>query len=164
VRFECDTTSLRQTTPMEYAQRFLFGGLVTVVATLVADRWGPVIGGLLLAFPGIFPAGVTLVEKHKIEREAAVGKTGLASARGEASVEAAGASAGTWGLVGFALVVWKESAIHSLPVMLGGASLAWILVAGIAWWIRDKHAVLAKEKSSALQLSRLGKNKAASSK
>ena len=144
MRFKLETTSLRQTTPMEYTRRFLFGGLATVVATLIANKWGPVIGGMFLAFPGIFPAGVSLVEKHKIDREAAAGKTGLASARGEASVEAAGASAGTWGLAAFALVVWKESAIHSLPVLLGWAALAWATVSGMAWWVRDKHALLTK--------------------
>jgi hypothetical protein len=98
-----------------------------------------VIGGVFLAFPGIFPAGVSLVEKHKISRETEEGKVGVAAARGEASVEATGASAGAWGLAGFALVVWKESAIHSLPVMLGCAALAWLAVSWTAWTIRDKH-------------------------
>jgi hypothetical protein len=140
VRFKLQTTSLRETTAAEYARRFLFGGVVTVVATLIADRWGPVIGGLFLAFPGIFPAGVSLVEKHKIQREREVGKMGVAAARAEASVEAAGASAGAWGLAGFGLVVWKESGIRSLPVMLVCAGLAWVVVSGIVWMFRDKHA------------------------
>ena len=144
MRFRIQTASLRATTPMEYARRFLFGGLVTVVATLIADKWGPVIGGMFLAFPGIFPAGVSLVEKHKIEREAKEGKVGVAEARAEASVEATGASAGTWGLAGFALVVWKESTIHSLPVMLACAGLAWVVVSWVAWMLRDKHAVLTR--------------------
>jgi hypothetical protein len=144
VRFKVQTASLRETTAMGYAQRFLFGGLVTVVATLIAEKWGPVIGGMFLAFPGIFPAGVSLVEKHKIDREAAAGKTGVASARGQASVEAAGASAGAWGLAAFALVVWKESALHSLPMTLGCAMLAWVMVSAIVWSVRDKHAALTK--------------------
>jgi len=45
--------------------RFVFGGMVTALAGLVADHYGPILGGLFLAFPGIFPAGVSLVEKHK---------------------------------------------------------------------------------------------------
>ncbi|WP_158787422.1 hypothetical protein [Granulicella sp. L46] len=144
MRVKLQTASLHETTVMEYAQRFLFGGLVTVVATLIADKCGPVIGGLFLAFPGIFPAGLSLVEKHKIDREAAAGNTGVASGQGQASVEAAGASAGTWGLAGFALVVWKESTLHSLPVTLGWALLAWVTMSGIVWWVRDKHAALTK--------------------
>ena len=139
MRFRLQTASLRATTPMQYAQRFLFGGLVTVVATLIADKWGPVVGGMFLAFPGIFPAGVSLVEKHKIDRESQEGKVGLALARGEASVEATGASAGTWGLAGFALVVWKESTTHSLPAMLACAGAAWVALSWIAWIVRDRR-------------------------
>ena len=146
MRLRVQTASLRATTPMQYAQRFLFGGLVTVVATLIADKWGPVVGGMFLAFPGIFPAGVSLVEKHKTERESQEGKVGMILARGEASVEAAGASAGTWGLAGFALVVWKESAIHSLPVMLACAGSAWVALSWVAWMVRDRRWLLTTRK------------------
>lgn len=142
MRSKLQTTSLRETTPMEYARRFLFGGLVTVIATLIADKWGPVIGGMFLAFPGIFPAAVSLVEKHKTERESEVGKMGVAAARAEASVEASGASAGTWGLAGFGLVIWKESVTHSLPMTLACAALAWVVVSWIVWMFRDKRAAL----------------------
>jgi hypothetical protein len=142
VRFKLRAASLRQTTPMEYARRFVFGGLVTVIATLVADRWGPMVGGLFLAFPGIFPAGVSLVEKHKTERESEAGKMGVSNARAQASVEAAGASAGTWGLAAFGMVVWKESMVHSLPMMLACAGLAWVAASLMVWMIRDKHAAL----------------------
>ena len=148
MRLRIQTASLRATTPMEYARRFLFGGLVTVVATLIADRWGPVVGGMFLAFPGIFPAGVSLVEKHKTDRESQHGKVGVALARGEASVEATGASAGTWGLAGFALVVWKESAIHSLAVMLACAGAAWVAVSWTAWMVRDRRWFLTWRKRS----------------
>ncbi len=37
----------------EYVVRFVLGGFATVVAGLVADIWGPVAGGLFLAFPAI---------------------------------------------------------------------------------------------------------------
>jgi hypothetical protein len=36
------------------------GGLVTVITGIVAKNWGPVIGGLFLAFPAIFPASATI--------------------------------------------------------------------------------------------------------
>lgn len=144
MRFKLETSWLRQTTPMEYVQRFLFGGLVTVLATLIANRWGPVIGGMLLAFPGIFPASVSLVEKHKTERESADRKTGVAVARGEASVEATGATLGAWGLAGFGLVIWKESMIHSLPITLVCAAVAWMGVSWVVWLLRDKHAELTR--------------------
>ena len=124
---------------MEYARRFVFGGVVTVVASLIADKWGPVIGGLFLAFPGIFPAGVCLVEKHKTQREAEQGKPGVLSARGQASVEAAGASIGAFGLVAFAVVLWKVTPTHPTATMLTLGALAWIAVSGLVWLLRDKH-------------------------
>jgi len=37
---------------------------MTVIAGAIASRFGPAVGGLFLAFPAIFPASVTLVEKH----------------------------------------------------------------------------------------------------
>jgi hypothetical protein len=49
----------------EYAVRFVLGGAVTMLAGWIATEWGPVIGGLFLAFPAIFPASATLVEKHE---------------------------------------------------------------------------------------------------
>jgi hypothetical protein len=58
--------------------------VVTVLAGFVADHYGPVLGGLFLAFPGIFPASVSLVENHKMLREKAEGKVGIWSARGQA--------------------------------------------------------------------------------
>jgi hypothetical protein len=42
---------------------------MTVVAGLIAARFGPVVGGLFLAFPAIFPATATLIEKHVRERK-----------------------------------------------------------------------------------------------
>ncbi|HWO32650.1 MAG TPA: DUF3147 family protein, partial [Candidatus Acidoferrum sp.] len=45
----------------EYAVRFLLGGAITVIAGLLAKRFGPMFGGLFLAFPAIFPASATLV-------------------------------------------------------------------------------------------------------
>ena len=130
--------SLKQTKPAEYVSRFVFGGLVTVLAGFVADRFGPVIGGLFLAFPGIFPAGVSLVEKHKTLRETAQGKRGTWSARGQASVEATGASVGTLGLMGFALVLWQGLPMHNFAPMLLIAGGMWIAVSCLFWWIRER--------------------------
>jgi hypothetical protein len=53
----------------EYLVRFALGGLATVVAGLVASIWGPATGGLFLAFPAIFCASATLIEKHERERK-----------------------------------------------------------------------------------------------
>jgi len=43
--------------------------LVTAVAGIIANKFGPAIGGLFLAFPAIFPASATLIEKHEKEKK-----------------------------------------------------------------------------------------------
>ena len=138
MRLTLKFNSLKETTPVEYISRFAFGGIVTVLAGLLADHYGPVPGGLFLAFPGIFPAGVSLVEKHKTLREKAEGKRGIWLARGEASVEAAGASIGTLGLVGFGAVLWQGLTAHTFWPMLLAAGGTWVAVSWLFWWIRDQ--------------------------
>jgi hypothetical protein len=137
MRLKLRFDSLKQTKPTEYLSRFVFGGLVTILAGFVADHFGPVIGGLFLAFPGIFPAGVSLVEKHKAQREEAEGKLGTWSARGQASVEAAGASVGTLGLMGFALVLWQGLPMHKFLTIMLMAGATWIAVSWLFWWARE---------------------------
>jgi len=44
-------SSLKRTRWYEYALRFFFGGAVTVATGLIAKHYGPVFGGLFLAFP-----------------------------------------------------------------------------------------------------------------
>jgi hypothetical protein len=51
-------------------------GAVTVIAGLIAARFGPVVGGLFLAFPAIFPASATLIERHVRERREKAGLSG----------------------------------------------------------------------------------------
>lgn len=131
-------TSLKQTKPHEYFWRFVFGGTVTVIASLVAHWFGPVIGGLFLAFPGIFPASISLVEKHKTLRESREGKQGTKSAAAEASVEATGASIGAIGLAAFALVLWREVPSHGLPIVLCCACAAWAIVGWLLWRVRER--------------------------
>src|ERR1700726_428131 len=64
MRIHFDISALRAAKWYEYALRFLFGGAITVITGVLARRCGPVFGGLFLAFPAIFPASATLVEKH----------------------------------------------------------------------------------------------------
>src|SRR6185437_11521678 len=61
-------------------------------AGLVAQRWGPSISGLFLAFPAIFPASATLVEKHEKQRKNRAGLQGPMRGREAAALEAAGAA------------------------------------------------------------------------
>ena len=43
---------------------------------MIAPKWGPGIGGLFLAFPAIFPASDTLIEKHERRRKQKKGLQG----------------------------------------------------------------------------------------
>jgi uncharacterized protein DUF3147 len=65
MQISLDLSALGKTKWYEYALRFAFGGAITVAAGLIANKWGPGVGGLFLAFPAIFPASATLVEKHE---------------------------------------------------------------------------------------------------
>ncbi len=87
----------------EFALRFLFGGVCTVAAGILAKRFGPEVGGLFLAFPAIFPAGASLIEKHERQHKRRIGYDGTNRGRAASSIDAAGASLGCIGLAAFAL-------------------------------------------------------------
>jgi hypothetical protein len=121
---------------MNNAVRFLFGGLSTVAAALIAKHFGPEVGGLFLAFPAIFPASASLVESHEIKRKAKVGLDGRNRGRMAASLDSQGASLGCIGLVGFAFVLWKWVNSHNALLMISAAGMIWITVACGLWAIR----------------------------
>jgi hypothetical protein len=133
-----NVAKLREGKPSEYLTRFLFGGIVTVVATLIARHYGPIVGGLFLAFPGIFAPGLSMTETHAIERKAQGGANGTLFARAEASVEAAGASIGALGLAAFGLTLWIGLPAHSLTLVLPLAGAVWLAVSALLWWLRKR--------------------------
>src|SRR5437588_12303715 len=69
MRIRIEPAALLQTRWYELALRFLFGGLITAVAGIIAKEFGPGIGGLFLAFPAIFSASATLIEKHETQKK-----------------------------------------------------------------------------------------------
>lgn len=134
---KADFSVLRTAKWQEYGIRFLVGGLITAAAGLVSKEFGPSIGGLFLAFPAIFPASATLVEKHVAEQEQKHGG-GVRRGRQVAGVEAAGAAMGSIGLLSFA------AAFRILVTRLDPwwvfllAALAWTVVSGSAWALRRR--------------------------
>ena len=118
-----DFSSLKETKPHQYALRFVFGGICTVLAGLIAKRYGPGLGGLFLAFPAIFPAGASLIESHEKKRKAQHGFDGTKRGRLAASIDALGASLGCLGLMAFAFTLWiglpehtvRSASLWSLP-------------------------------------------------
>lgn len=125
-----DISSLKETRPYEFGLRFLFGGLCTAIAGLIAKIWGPVVGGLFLAFPAIFPAAVSLIQSHEVRRKAEAGGSGHQRGKDAAALDAFGAALGCVGLAAFALVLWK-GIVHAAPALiLASAFCVW---AGVTW-------------------------------
>jgi nicotinamide-nucleotide amidase len=113
-----DTAKLRTVRPIDYLVRFVFGFLISVVAGLVTDVYGPRVGGLFLAFPAILPATVTLVAK----------KEGVA----QAASDIRGATIGALGLVAFACLV--AAFVQRSPALaIIGALVGWALVSGLGY-------------------------------
>jgi|SRR5580704_4248474 hypothetical protein len=133
MRVHFDFSALRKTRWYEYAIRFLFGGAITAATGIVAKHFGPVVGGLFLAFPAIFPASVTLVAKHEKEKKQKVGMDGTVRARKAAALDARGAAMGTFGLGLFAILVWKLLPGWNSIAVLSTAVLAWLIVSVLIW-------------------------------
>ncbi len=131
-------SSLKSTRPHEYAIRFLFGGLVTAATGFIAKRYGPVIGGLFLAFPAIFPASVTLIASHEKQRKRKAGYDGTRRGRSAASLEAAGAAFGALALVLFAYVLHRFLPDHNPAAVLITASLFWFATATALWFVEKR--------------------------
>ncbi|HEY6413959.1 MAG TPA: DUF3147 family protein [Edaphobacter sp.] len=133
---EMKFSSLKETRPHEYAVRFLFGGTCTVLAGLIARRFGPGVGGLFLAFPAIFPAGASLIEEHEKRRKAELGFDGATRGRLAAGIDAAGASLGCIGLIAFAWILWIGLPTHNAYGVILAASLLWLLISVLLWTVR----------------------------
>ena len=74
-------SSLREGRWYEYLIRFALGGAVTVFTGIISSRYGPSVGGLFLAFPAIFCASATLIEKHEIRRKREAGSSAKGAGR-----------------------------------------------------------------------------------
>jgi Protein of unknown function (DUF3147) len=139
MRIRINLASLRQTQWHEYLTRFLLGGAVTVATGLIAKHFGPVIGGLFLAFPAIFPAGATLIEKHERDKKRRAGIPQTIRGRLAAALDARGAAMGTLALAVFGLFVWKLLPLHNAAVILAAALALWLSLAISIWRVRKLH-------------------------
>jgi hypothetical protein len=135
---KADFTSLRRTRWNEYVTRFLFGGAVTVLAGLIANRYGPGIGGLFLAFPAIFPASASLIQKHEMEKKRRAGQDGTKRGRVVTGIDAFGASIGCLALAAFAMVTWKLLPRVPTAATLAIATMTWVATAVTVWIVRKR--------------------------
>jgi hypothetical protein len=139
MKIQVDTEGLKDTKWYEYALRFFFGGAITVAAGIVAKEFGPTVGGLFLAFPAIFPAGATLIDKHEKEKKVRAGFQPGYRGKYAVALDAAGATMGAAGLVIFALLAFKLLS-SDLPaaVALLSSALIWF-IASVAIWRLCEH-------------------------
>jgi hypothetical protein len=137
VQIKIDLGTLKETRWYEFAIRFILGGVITVLAGLIAKKFGPVIGGLFLAFPAIFPASATLVEDHEEKKKQEKGMHGAERGRDAAALDAAGAAMGSVGLMLFALVVWQMLEDHSAWLTLSMALVIWFVSSCAVWFVRE---------------------------
>ncbi len=99
--------------------RFVFGAAISVVAGVISLVAGSEPGGLLLAFPAILPATLTLVEKEENERNAE-----------DLDV---GSILGAVALGVFAVVIWQMVGHSSAPFVLALATLSWLVAAVVLY-------------------------------
>jgi hypothetical protein len=133
-----DLSSVKQAHWLQFAVRFVLGGAVTLCTGLVADHWGPVIGGLFLAFPAIFPASATLIERHETAKKRRAGIDCRRRGRKAAALDAAGAVLGGYALMCFGLVAWLALPGYSTALALLLAAIVWLVVAVGLWWLRRR--------------------------
>lgn len=130
---------LKRTQWHEYLARFVLGGLITAVTGWLASRWGPIFGGLFLAFPAIFPASATLLEKHERDKKHKAGIAFTIRGRLAAALDARGALMGALGGVAFAVVTWKFLPRGSIFTTLVLALGSWLAVSSMLWYLRKHH-------------------------
>lgn len=138
MQIQLDISVLRETRWYQIAVRFFFGGLVTAATGIIARKYGPSIGGLFLAFPAIFPASATLIERHEKEKKERMGLHGALRARKAVGVDAAGATIGSVGLFVFALLIATFLPKSRPSLVVAASTVCWMLVSGIAWFIRKR--------------------------
>jgi Protein of unknown function (DUF3147) len=142
---QVNLASLKRTQWHEYLTRFLLGGAITVATGLIAKYFGPVVGGLFLAFPAIFPSGATLIEKHERDKKRRAGIPHTIRGRLAAALDARGAAMGTVALAAFGLVIWQLLPLHNAAVILTAALAVWLVVAIFIWYVRKWRHILQRQ-------------------
>jgi hypothetical protein len=120
VKPEANVHGLLKPKVWEHALRFIFGGTIALLASIISKALGDFAGGLALAFPAILPAALTLVKEH--------------DGRQQAADDARGARFGAAGLTAFAIVLFFAASAGpwlALPLSL----LAWLATAVSLWWL-----------------------------
>jgi hypothetical protein len=145
-------SSLKEGRLYEYLIRFVLGGAAAVFTGFVSSRCGASIGGLFLAFPAIFCASATLIEKHEIRRKREAGLDGRWRGEEAAALDAAGAVLGAFGMLAFA-ATFSLTVQDSVPAAFIAASLAWLVVSIAGWCVRRKMRTVRRLRDARNRLS-----------
>jgi len=136
MRIRMNPSALKNVSWPQYAVRFFFGGLVTACTGLIANHYGPSFGGLFLAFPAIFPASATLVERQQEKKKRRAGLPDGTRGRDSAAIDARGAAMGATGLALFGLLTWRLLPNHNSVAVLALALLGWFALSFTLWTFR----------------------------
>jgi hypothetical protein len=139
MKVRINVASLKQIQWHEYLTRFVLGGAITVATGLIAQHFGPVIGGLFLAFPAIFPSGATLIEKHECEKKRRAGIPHTLRGRLAAALDARGAAMGSVALGAFGFVISRYLPGNNAAGILSAAAAVWLALAVLLWRARKLH-------------------------
>lgn len=133
---KADISALQEANWREYGIRFFFGGLMTVIAGLIAKHYGPALGGLFLAFPAIAPAAATMIDQHVKKEKQQAGFEGHIRGRQTAALDMFGTAWGSVGLFAFGVVVWRMGPGHNTCMVLATATAVWVAGALSTWELR----------------------------
>lgn len=128
-----DLGQLREIHKTDLLIRFASGATISLAAGAVGLIFGARIGGILLAFPAILPATLTLIARKEGERHS--------------FHDLQGTVAGACGLVGFGIVGTLSIGHMNILIASLAALCAWAVVAGtlyLAWavWLRNRGVQL----------------------
>ena len=113
--------NLRDVRRRDLAFRFLAGALTSLVAGVLTILFGPRVGGVMLAFPAILAASLTLIEEQEDSHEA--------------REDARGAIMGGLALAVFAAVCALAFTRWDGAVVLAVATVAWVLTAVLGYFL-----------------------------
>ena len=99
----------------DYLVRFGFGFVISAVAAIAGSVFGAKVGGVLLGFPAILPASLTLIERK--------------DGRRQAMTDATGAILGSLALIAFAVVAAVTLTKLPAVISLALATVTWLAVA-----------------------------------
>ena len=113
--------NLKNVRVRDLGYRFVAGALTSIVAGVLTIAFGPRVGGVMLAFPAILAASLTLIEEQEDSAEA--------------REDARGAVMGGVAMLSFAAVAAALFGHLNAALVLAPATLAWFATAFLGYLI-----------------------------